>query len=183
MTSSGVDTYTHNACLDKSTGLVSSVSRWDQFDEKVLTKALMKPSARKTHDYVFNVFHQLNLKDAASYVAEVSPPWLLLGPDSPLTQGCLCRRENAEAHWSSYAMKLQSSISGKSLMQSCQTCCPKSLPTCPTTTGCLGERNNTLFCPLVAAIKATIYTQSTAAFRSVVRHFRAFPENNRDKNS
>lgn len=32
----------------------------------------MKPSARKNRDYVFSVFHQLNLKDAASYVAEVS---------------------------------------------------------------------------------------------------------------
>lgn len=31
----------------------------------------MKPSARKNRDYVFNVFHQLNLKDAMSYVAEV----------------------------------------------------------------------------------------------------------------
>lgn len=32
----------------------------------------MKPSARKNRDHVFSVFHQLNLKDAASYVAEVS---------------------------------------------------------------------------------------------------------------
>lgn len=32
---------------------------------------MMKPSARKNRDYVFSVFHQLNLKDAASYVAEV----------------------------------------------------------------------------------------------------------------
>lgn len=32
---------------------------------------LMKPSARKNRDYVFNVFHKLNLKDAMSYVAEV----------------------------------------------------------------------------------------------------------------
>lgn len=31
----------------------------------------MKPSARKNRDYVFNVFHKLNLKDAMSYVAEV----------------------------------------------------------------------------------------------------------------
>lgn len=37
-----------------------------------MTKLLMKPSARKSHDYVFNVFHQLNLKDAVSFVAEVS---------------------------------------------------------------------------------------------------------------
>lgn len=36
-----------------------------------MSKAMMKPSARKNRDYVFSVFHQLNLKDAASYVAEV----------------------------------------------------------------------------------------------------------------
>lgn len=47
--------------------------RWAQFEDRWLTKALMKPSARKKRDYVFSVFHQLNLKDAASYVAEVSP--------------------------------------------------------------------------------------------------------------
>lgn len=31
----------------------------------------MKPSARKKNDYLFNVFHQLNMKDALDYVAEV----------------------------------------------------------------------------------------------------------------
>lgn len=36
-----------------------------------MSKLLMKPSARKNRDYVFNVFHKLNLKDAMSYVAEV----------------------------------------------------------------------------------------------------------------
>ena len=31
----------------------------------------MKPSARKNRDHIFSVFHELNLKDAMSYVAEV----------------------------------------------------------------------------------------------------------------
>lgn len=31
----------------------------------------MKPSARKKRDHVFSVFHQLNLKDAMNYVADV----------------------------------------------------------------------------------------------------------------
>uniref|UniRef100_A0A3Q3WSB3 Sodium/hydrogen exchanger n=1 Tax=Mola mola TaxID=94237 RepID=A0A3Q3WSB3_MOLML len=35
-----------------------------------MSKLLMKPSARKNRDYIFSVFHQLNLKDAMSYVAE-----------------------------------------------------------------------------------------------------------------
>lgn len=37
-----------------------------------MSKVLMKPTAQKNHDYVFNIFHQLNLKDAVSYVTEVS---------------------------------------------------------------------------------------------------------------
>lgn len=50
----------------------SSVLRWNQFEDRWLSKALMKPSARKGQDHIFSVFHQLNLKDAASYVAQVS---------------------------------------------------------------------------------------------------------------
>ncbi|XP_076611205.1 sodium/hydrogen exchanger 3-like [Chaetodon auriga] len=44
--------------------------KWNHFEEKWMSRILMKPSARKNRDYVFNVFHQLNLKDAMSYVAE-----------------------------------------------------------------------------------------------------------------
>ncbi|XP_039978458.1 sodium/hydrogen exchanger 3-like [Xiphias gladius] len=44
--------------------------KWNNFEEKWMSRVLMKPSARKNRDYVFNVFHQLNLKDAMSYVAE-----------------------------------------------------------------------------------------------------------------
>ncbi|XP_040908545.1 sodium/hydrogen exchanger 3-like [Toxotes jaculatrix] len=44
--------------------------KWNNFEEKWMSKFLLKPSARKNRDYVFNVFHQLNLKDAMSYVAE-----------------------------------------------------------------------------------------------------------------
>ncbi|XP_037651629.1 sodium/hydrogen exchanger 3-like isoform X2 [Sebastes umbrosus] len=44
--------------------------KWNHFEEKWMSRILMKPSARKNRDYVFNVFHKLNLKDAMSYVAE-----------------------------------------------------------------------------------------------------------------
>ncbi|TNM93068.1 hypothetical protein fugu_018470 [Takifugu bimaculatus] len=44
--------------------------KWKHFEENWMSKLLMKPSARKNQDHVFSVFHQLNLKDAASYVAE-----------------------------------------------------------------------------------------------------------------
>ncbi|XP_066572117.1 sodium/hydrogen exchanger 3-like [Amia ocellicauda] len=44
--------------------------KWTQFDEKWLCWFLMKPSARKSRDCLFSVFHQLNLNDAISYVSE-----------------------------------------------------------------------------------------------------------------
>ncbi|XP_062343261.1 sodium/hydrogen exchanger 3-like isoform X1 [Osmerus eperlanus] len=44
--------------------------KWNNFEEKWLCWLLMKPSARKSRDYLFNIFHQLNLKDAMSYVTE-----------------------------------------------------------------------------------------------------------------
>lgn len=36
-----------------------------------MSRFLIKPSANKKRDHVFKVFHQLNLKDAMNYVAEV----------------------------------------------------------------------------------------------------------------
>uniref|UniRef100_A0A8C8J7S1 Sodium/hydrogen exchanger n=1 Tax=Oncorhynchus tshawytscha TaxID=74940 RepID=A0A8C8J7S1_ONCTS len=45
--------------------------KWHNFEERWLCWFLMKPSARKSRDYIFNIFHQLNLKDAMSYVKEV----------------------------------------------------------------------------------------------------------------
>ncbi|XP_061659396.1 sodium/hydrogen exchanger 3-like isoform X2 [Syngnathoides biaculeatus] len=44
--------------------------KWSHFEEKWMSRVFMKPSARKNRDYVFKVFHKLNLKDAMSYVAE-----------------------------------------------------------------------------------------------------------------
>uniref|UniRef100_A0A671Z2T6 Sodium/hydrogen exchanger n=1 Tax=Sparus aurata TaxID=8175 RepID=A0A671Z2T6_SPAAU len=45
--------------------------KWKHFEENWMSRFLMKPSARKNRDHIFSVFHQLNLKDAMSYVAEV----------------------------------------------------------------------------------------------------------------
>ncbi|RVE66650.1 hypothetical protein OJAV_G00109660 [Oryzias javanicus] len=44
--------------------------KWKNFEENWMMWALMKPSARKKQDHVFNVFHQLNLRDAVEYVSE-----------------------------------------------------------------------------------------------------------------
>ncbi|KAM4688100.1 sodium/hydrogen exchanger 3 isoform 2-T2 [Discoglossus pictus] len=40
------------------------------FDAKYLSKIFMRKSAQKTQDRILNVFHELNMKDAISYVAE-----------------------------------------------------------------------------------------------------------------
>ncbi|KAM9384499.1 sodium/hydrogen exchanger 3-like isoform 2-T2 [Pholidichthys leucotaenia] len=45
-------------------------SKWKYFEENWMSWILMKPSARKKQDQVFNVFHDLNIKDAMEYVAE-----------------------------------------------------------------------------------------------------------------
>ncbi|KFQ49991.1 Sodium/hydrogen exchanger 3, partial [Nestor notabilis] len=45
--------------------------KWSNFDRKFLSKVLMRRSAQKSRDQILNVFHELNLKDAISYVAEV----------------------------------------------------------------------------------------------------------------
>ncbi|XP_028316929.1 sodium/hydrogen exchanger 3 isoform X2 [Gouania willdenowi] len=44
--------------------------KWNNFEEKWMSRVLMKPSARKNRDHVFKVFHKLNLQDAMSYVQE-----------------------------------------------------------------------------------------------------------------
>lgn len=60
----------HYNCLLPLTWFVSII-RWSNFDRKFLSKLLMRRSAQKSRDQILNVFHELNLKDAISYVAEV----------------------------------------------------------------------------------------------------------------
>ncbi|MEQ2300311.1 hypothetical protein AMECASPLE_024106 [Ameca splendens] len=44
--------------------------KWRNFEEKWMSWLLLKPSARKKQDHLFNVFHQLNLQDAMEYVTK-----------------------------------------------------------------------------------------------------------------
>uniref|UniRef100_A0A8C9WZG7 Sodium/hydrogen exchanger n=1 Tax=Sander lucioperca TaxID=283035 RepID=A0A8C9WZG7_SANLU len=44
--------------------------KWKIFEEKWMSRFLLTSEARKKQDYIFNVFHQLNLKDAVDYVDE-----------------------------------------------------------------------------------------------------------------
>ncbi|KAF4080423.1 hypothetical protein AMELA_G00171170 [Ameiurus melas] len=43
---------------------------WKRFEGTYVTWFLMKPEARKNQDYLFSVFHKLNLEDAVNYVTE-----------------------------------------------------------------------------------------------------------------
>ncbi|KAL6461266.1 hypothetical protein MHYP_G00312320 [Metynnis hypsauchen] len=43
---------------------------WKRFEDTYITWFLMKPEARKNKDYLFSIFHKLNLEDAINYVAE-----------------------------------------------------------------------------------------------------------------
>ncbi|KAM4705087.1 sodium/hydrogen exchanger 3 [Rhinophrynus dorsalis] len=44
--------------------------KFANFDSKYLSKVFMRKSAQHTQDRILNVFHELNMKDAISYVAE-----------------------------------------------------------------------------------------------------------------
>uniref|UniRef100_A0A8C3RUA7 Sodium/hydrogen exchanger n=2 Tax=Chelydra serpentina TaxID=8475 RepID=A0A8C3RUA7_CHESE len=44
--------------------------KWSNFDRKILSRVMMRRSAQKSRDQILNIFHELNLKDAISYVAE-----------------------------------------------------------------------------------------------------------------
>ncbi|XP_050992506.1 sodium/hydrogen exchanger 3.1 [Labeo rohita] len=43
---------------------------WNRFEENYISWLLMKPKARKNRDYLFSIFHKLNLEDAVKYVSE-----------------------------------------------------------------------------------------------------------------
>ncbi|XP_017336964.1 sodium/hydrogen exchanger 3.1 isoform X2 [Ictalurus punctatus] len=43
---------------------------WKRFEGTYVTWFLMKPEARKNQDYLFSIFHKLNLEDAVNYVTE-----------------------------------------------------------------------------------------------------------------
>ncbi|KAI4876210.1 hypothetical protein NFI96_017943 [Prochilodus magdalenae] len=43
---------------------------WKRFEDTYITWFLMKPEARKNKDYLFSIFHKLNLEDAVNYVTE-----------------------------------------------------------------------------------------------------------------
>ncbi|XP_034776576.2 sodium/hydrogen exchanger 3-like isoform X1 [Acipenser ruthenus] len=44
--------------------------KWENFDKKYISKLLMRKSALKSKDQILDVFHNLNIKDAITYIAE-----------------------------------------------------------------------------------------------------------------
>ncbi|XP_041098050.1 sodium/hydrogen exchanger 3-like [Polyodon spathula] len=44
--------------------------KWENFDKKYISKLLMRKAALKSKDQILDVFHDLNIKDAITYIAE-----------------------------------------------------------------------------------------------------------------
>uniref|UniRef100_A0AAY4DNW2 Sodium/hydrogen exchanger n=1 Tax=Denticeps clupeoides TaxID=299321 RepID=A0AAY4DNW2_9TELE len=67
-------TFEHTLCaVEDICGRIGDnwwIRGWNRFEQKWICRYLMKPSARKSQDYLFGVFHQLNLEDAVNYVSE-----------------------------------------------------------------------------------------------------------------
>uniref|UniRef100_A0AAY4DNV7 Sodium/hydrogen exchanger n=1 Tax=Denticeps clupeoides TaxID=299321 RepID=A0AAY4DNV7_9TELE len=68
-------TFEHTLCaVEDICGRIGDnwwIRGWNRFEQKWICRYLMKPSARKSQDYLFGVFHQLNLEDAVNYVSEI----------------------------------------------------------------------------------------------------------------
>lgn len=48
-----------------------SCCRWEQFDKKYLSQLLMRKSAYKLRDEIWDVYYKLNIRDAISFVDQV----------------------------------------------------------------------------------------------------------------
>lgn len=49
----------------------SSCGRWEQFDKKYLSQLLMRKSAYRLRDEIWDVYYKLNIRDAISFVDQV----------------------------------------------------------------------------------------------------------------
>lgn len=47
--------------------------RWEQFDKKYLSQLLMRRSAYRIRDQIWDVYYRLNIRDAISFVDQVGP--------------------------------------------------------------------------------------------------------------
>lgn len=47
------------------------MSTWEQFDKKYLSQLLMRRSAYRIRDQIWDVYYRLNIRDAISFVDQV----------------------------------------------------------------------------------------------------------------
>lgn len=50
--------------------------RWEQFDKKYLSQLLMRRSAYRIRDQIWDVYYRLNIRDAISFVDQVGQRWV-----------------------------------------------------------------------------------------------------------
>lgn len=53
--------------------------RWEQFDKKYLSQLLMRRSAYRIRDQIWDVYYRLNIRDAISFVDQVGPQLVVGG--------------------------------------------------------------------------------------------------------
>lgn len=61
----------HGTLWELSHPLSSSRGRWEQFDKKYLSQLLMRKSAYRLRDEIWDVYYKLNIRDAISFVDQV----------------------------------------------------------------------------------------------------------------
>lgn len=67
--------------------LSSSHGRWEQFDKKYLSQLLMRKSAYRLRDEIWDVYYKLNIRDAISFVDQVPAVMVSRQQDGPGRRG------------------------------------------------------------------------------------------------
>lgn len=70
--------------------------RWEQFDKKYLSQLLMRRSAYRIRDQIWDVYYRLNIRDAISFVDQVGR--------QPMVSGQVASRERQERETSRQAL-------------------------------------------------------------------------------
>lgn len=93
--------------------------RWEQFDKKYLSQLLMRKSAYRLRDEIWDVYYKLNIRDAISFVDQVGT----------CSGGCVAgwpRQELAGLGWGSPSTYPLARQWAPSLLSRCQRCPPTS---------------------------------------------------------
>lgn len=74
------------------------MSTWEQFDKKYLSQLLMRRSAYRIRDQIWDVYYRLNIRDAISFVDQVGQAVTREAMSCP-PQDSLCPLCLAEILW------------------------------------------------------------------------------------